>query len=243
MPAVKRSACRACTGSATGHAAGRIHNVGFRAKELNPCPPNLSIVNHLTLPDSNCGHIDLQDEQGMEESAIAQTRVSKAQAREILQASLPIPGDVQQNLNHQLLAIGSAARLKALQVRKPEPPPPPPPSPPAAVQGYTCIPLNLNPLPIPGHVQQNLNHQLLAIGSAAGLKSLQVGKPDVSSTRHRPASCPAESEQFIAGRPLICASVGKQAAALHMLVPDLSEQQRIGPQLSAILSMHAKFGL
>ncbi len=51
----------------------------------------------------------------MEEAALAQTRVSKAQAREILQTSLPIPGDVQQDLNRHLLAIGSASRLKSLQ--------------------------------------------------------------------------------------------------------------------------------
>ena len=57
-----------------------------------------------------------QDEHGLDETGIAQTRVSKTQAREILQASLPIPGDVQQDLNRHLLAIGSEARRKSLQV-------------------------------------------------------------------------------------------------------------------------------
>lgn len=57
-----------------------------------------------------------QEEQGLDEALIAQSRVSKVQAREILQASLPIPADVQQDLNHHLLATASAARLKSLQV-------------------------------------------------------------------------------------------------------------------------------
>ncbi|KAK9839390.1 hypothetical protein WJX84_002732, partial [Apatococcus fuscideae] len=55
------------------------------------------------------------EEQGLDESLIAQSRVSKVQAREILQASLPIPTEVQQDLNRHLLATGSSARLKSLQ--------------------------------------------------------------------------------------------------------------------------------